>query len=129
LQGVKEKIEQTKTQIEQASAGRPGSRRAPALWHPARVGKSKLTDGEARLDQAQSGERLLKEEVGAEDIAQIVAKWTGIPVSRLLEGEVAKLLRIEERLHQRVVGQDEAVNALGNAIRRSRSGLQDPNGR
>ena len=62
-----------------------------------------------------------------EDIAEVVGKWTGIPVSRLMEGEIQKLLKMEERLHQRVVGQDEAINAVANAIRRARAGLQDPN--
>jgi ATP-dependent Clp protease ATP-binding subunit ClpB len=70
---------------------------------------------------------LLKEEVGAEDVAEVVASWTGVPVSKLLEGEIEKLLKMEERLHQRVVGQDEAVQAVANAVRRSRAGLQDPN--
>ncbi len=69
---------------------------------------------------------MLKEEVDEEDIAEVVGKWTGVPVSRLLEGEVAKLVRMEEVLHERVIGQDEAVNAVANAIRRSRSGLSDP---
>ncbi len=68
---------------------------------------------------------MLKEEVDAEDIAEIVARWTGIPVSRMLESERAKLLHLEERLHERVVGQDEAVRAVSEAIRRSRAGLQD----
>ena len=70
---------------------------------------------------------MLKEEVDEEDIAEIVAKWTGIPVSRLMEGELAKLVRLEEHLHERVVGQDEPVRAVANAIRRSRAGLSDPN--
>ena len=70
---------------------------------------------------------LLKEEVDAEDIAQIVAKWTGIPVSRLLEGEVQKLLHMEANLHRRVVGQDDAIRAVSSAVRRARAGLQDPN--
>ncbi len=69
----------------------------------------------------------LKEEVDAEDVAEVVARWTGIPVSRLLEGEVEKLIHMEERLHERVVGQDEAVEAVATALRRSRAGLQDPN--
>ncbi len=72
------------------------------------------------------GSRLLKEQVDEEDIAEVVAKWTGIPVSRLLEGEVQKLIQMEDRLHQRVVGQDEAIRAVANAIRRARAGLQDP---
>ena len=70
---------------------------------------------------------MLKEEVEEEDIAEVVAKWTGIPVTRLLEGEVEKLIHMEERLHQRVVGQDDALQAVANAIRRARAGLQDPN--
>src|SRR5439155_3176697 len=74
----------------------------------------------------QMTQKMLKEEVDAEDVAEVVSKWTGVPVSRLLEGEVQKLLRMEGALHERVVGQDEAVTAVANAIRRSRSGLSDP---
>ena len=70
---------------------------------------------------------MLKEEVDEEDIAEVVSRWTHIPVSRLMEGEVQKLLKMEDRLHQRVVGQDEAIVAVSNAIRRARAGLQDPN--
>ncbi len=70
---------------------------------------------------------MLKEEVDEEDIAETVAKWTGIPVTRLIEGEVEKLIHMEERLRQRVIGQEEAINAVANAIRRARAGLQDPN--
>jgi len=80
----------------------------------------------ARLDELQQTQRMLKEEVDAEDVAEVISKWTGVPVSRLLEGEVAKLVRMEEVLHQRVVGQHDAVVAVANAIRRSRSGLADP---
>ncbi|MGB6058648.1 MAG: AAA family ATPase, partial [Microthrixaceae bacterium] len=78
------------------------------------------------LAQLQSGQRILKQEVDEEDIAAVVAKWTGVPVSRLMEGEMTKLVRLEDVLHQRVVGQDEAVSAVANAIRRSRAGLSDP---
>src|SRR3970282_370293 len=78
----------------------------------------------ASLQQAQ---RMLKEEVDEEDIAEVVAKWTNIPVSRLMEGEIQKLIHMEERLHERVVGQHEAIPALANASRRARPGLQDPN--
>src|SRR5262249_56759398 len=74
-----------------------------------------------------SGPQLFKEEVDEEDIAEVVSRWTHIPVSKLMEGEIQKLLRMEERLHGRVVGQDEAVIAVSNAIRRARAGLQDPN--
>jgi len=88
---------------------------------------------ERRIDEAteelaklQSGQRFLKEEVDAEDVAEVVSRWTGVPVTRLLEGEVDKLIRMEDSLHSRVVGQDEAVGAVANAIRRSRAGLSDP---
>jgi ATP-dependent Clp protease ATP-binding subunit ClpB len=81
----------------------------------------------ARLSELQGDQKMLKQEVDEEDVAQVVSKWTGVPVSRLLEGEVAKLVRMEQVLHQRVVGQDVAVSAVANAIRRSRSGLSDPN--
>ena len=77
----------------------------------------------------QKNGRMLKEQVDEEDIAEVVSKWTHIPVSRLVEGEVQKLLRMEERLHARVVGQDEAIGAVASAIRRARAGLNDPNRR
>ena len=79
-----------------------------------------------RLEELQTGQKMLKQEVDEEDVAEVVAKWTGVPVTRLLEGEIAKLVKMEDVLHQRVVGQDEAVGAVANAIRRSRSGLSDP---
>ncbi|HEX5949383.1 MAG TPA: ATP-dependent chaperone ClpB [Actinomycetota bacterium] len=81
----------------------------------------------ARLAELQTDVRMLKEEVSEEDVAEVVSAWTGIPVSRLMEGEMAKLVHLEEALHRRVVGQDEAVEAVANAIRRSRAGLSDPN--
>ena len=85
-----------------------------------------IDEATAALADLQGSLRMLKEEVDAEDVAEIVAKWTGVPVSRLLEGEMAKLVRMEDVLHQRVIGQDEAVNAVASAIRRSRAGLSDP---
>lgn len=87
--------------------------------------EKELKEETERLEQMQHEKQLLKEEVESEDIAEIVAKWTGIPVSKMLESERAKLLKLEDELHNRVVGQDEAVSAVANAIRRSRSGLQD----
>ena len=87
----------------------------------------KIVDEESRLAELQKSQRMLKEEVDEEDIAEVVAKWTHIPVSRLLEGEVQKLIHMEERLHERVVGQNEATVAVSSAIRRARAGLQDPN--
>jgi ATP-dependent Clp protease ATP-binding subunit ClpB len=89
------------------------------------LGKRLETAGPA--DQPKTGRRLLRQEVGPEEIAEVVSAWTGIPVTRMMETEKAKLLVLEERLHERVVGQDEAVTAVANAVRRSRSGLQDPN--
>jgi ATP-dependent Clp protease ATP-binding subunit ClpB len=79
-----------------------------------------------RLDELQAQQKMLKEEVDEEDVAEVVSKWTGVPVSRLVEGEMAKLVRLEEVLHERVIGQDDAVTAVANAIRRSRAGLSDP---
>jgi ATP-dependent Clp protease ATP-binding subunit ClpB len=87
----------------------------------------RVEEATARLAELQATQKMLKEEVDEEDVADVVSKWTGVPVSRLLEGEVAKLIRMEEVLHHRVVGQDEAVAAVANAIRRSRAGLSDPN--
>jgi len=89
--------------------------------------KNDLAKKIAELESVQKNKKMLKEQVDAEDIAEIVAKWTGIPVSRMLESERSKLLNLEERLHQRVIGQDDAVSAVSNAIRRSRAGLQDQN--
>ncbi|MFZ0665850.1 MAG: AAA family ATPase, partial [Acidimicrobiales bacterium] len=103
------------------------------LEHASEIRYAQVPDLERRIEEAstalselQSGGALLKEEVDAEDVAEVVSRWTGVPVSRLLEGEVQKLIRMEDALHQRVVGQDEAVRAVSNAIRRSRAGLSDP---
>ncbi len=87
----------------------------------------RIAEATGHLDELQAGNRMLKEEVDAEDIAEVVSKWTGVPVSRLMEGEMAKLVHLEELLHQRVIGQEDAVTAVANAIRRSRAGLSDPN--
>ena len=87
----------------------------------------RIAEATEHLDQLQSVHRMLKEEVDAEDIAEVVSKWTGVPVTRLMEGEMAKLVQLEELLHQRVIGQEDAVTAVANAIRRSRAGLSDPN--
>src|SRR5205807_1973895 len=86
-----------------------------------------LAEAEARENGDGTQPKFLKDVVDAEDVAEVVAKWTGIPVSRLMEGEIEKLVHMEERLHQRVIGQDEAVEAVASALRRSRAGLQDPN--
>jgi ATP-dependent Clp protease ATP-binding subunit ClpB len=86
-----------------------------------------VADATQRLAELQTEQKMLKEEVDEEDVAEVVSKWTGVPISRLMEGEVAKLVRMEDVLHHRVIGQEEAVRAVANAIRRSRAGLSDPN--
>ena len=86
-----------------------------------------ISEASKALDELQATQKMLKEEVDEEDIAEVISKWTGVPVSRLMEGELSKLVRLEEVLHDRVVGQDDAVTAVANAIRRSRAGLSDPN--
>ncbi|MBI1877817.1 MAG: ATP-dependent chaperone ClpB [Chloroflexi bacterium] len=127
LRETKEQIEQTRLQIEQAER-RSDYEAAARLKHGTlRELEARQTEQEAKLTELQGAGSLLQEEVDAENIAQIVARWTGIPVSKLLEGEVEKLIKMEERLHRRVVGQDEALKAVANAVRRSRAGLQDPN--
>jgi ATP-dependent Clp protease ATP-binding subunit ClpB len=89
--------------------------------------EAELKKEEEKLAELQKTEKMLKEEVDEEDVAEVVSKWTGIPVSRMLEGEVEKLVRMEDRLKQRVVGQEDAIVAVSNAVRRARAGLQDPN--
>ncbi|MEJ5329157.1 MAG: ATP-dependent chaperone ClpB [Desulfobaccales bacterium] len=128
IRALKEEIEKTK--IEEAQAERAGDlAKAAELKYGKLLNLQKELEAEnARLSELQKQEgAMLKEEVDAEDVAEVVAKWTGIPVSRLLEGEKQKLLHMEERLSARVVGQEEAIRAVANAVRRARSGLQDPN--
>jgi ATP-dependent Clp protease ATP-binding subunit ClpB len=124
---AKERIEQTNTEIERAERQSDLEKAARLRYGQLRELQAKLADAEKRLKAVQAEGALLKEEVGPEEIAAIVARWTGIPVSKLLEGETQKLIHMEEALHQRVVGQDEAVRVVANAVRRSRAGLQDPN--
>jgi ATP-dependent Clp protease ATP-binding subunit ClpB len=126
LRQVKEKIEQTRLQIEQAERRADLEEAARLRYATLRELEATLAGLEGRIKELQSNGALLKEEVDAEDIAAVVSRWTGIPISRLLEGETQKLLHMEERLHERVIGQDQAVQAVANAVRRSRSGLQDP---
>ena len=124
IRTLKEELEQLRTQIERevdlnvAAEIRYG--RIPEL-------ERRIEEATTHLDELQSDHRMLKEEVDAEDIAEVVSKWTGVPVSRLMEAEAAKLIHLEEHLHERVVGQDDAVRAVANAVRRSRAGLSDPN--
>jgi ATP-dependent Clp protease ATP-binding subunit ClpB len=126
LRAIKAQIDDTRRQIEQAERQADLEKAARLRYSTQRDLEASLKAQEERLKQIQSAGALLKEEVDAEDIAGVVARWTGIPVSRLLEGEMEKLLHMEERLHQRVIGQEEAIQAVSNAVRRSRSGLQDP---
>ncbi|MGH9085720.1 MAG: ATP-dependent Clp protease ATP-binding subunit [Acidimicrobiales bacterium] len=116
LEGLRNDLER-ETDLEKAAEIRYG--RIPEV-------ERQVEEASTALDELQGQQRMLKEEVDAEDVAEIVGKWTGVPVSRLLEGETAKLVRMEDVLHERVVGQDEAVTAVASAIRRSRAGLSDP---
>ena len=127
IRALKAKLEEVRADAERAERAADFAKAAELRYGKAVEIEKQLNETNARLAQLQGGHPLLKEEVSEEDIAQIVAKWTGIPVSKLMEGEVAKLIQMEERLHDRVIGQDEAVTAVANAVRRSRSGLADPN--
>jgi ATP-dependent Clp protease ATP-binding subunit ClpB len=124
---LKEELEQVRLQIEQAQRAGDYARASELQYGGLPDVERKIHEQEARLADLQKNHRMLKEEVDEEDIADVVSRWTHIPVSRLMEGEIQKLLKMEERLHQRVVGQDEAIAAVANAMRRARAGLQDPN--
>src|SRR5215212_2902564 len=127
IRSVKERLERAHREAERAERDADLQRAAELRYGEIPKLEDEVRELEARLESIQSDTTFLKEEVDDEDVAQVVAKWTGIPVSKLMEGEVAKLIHMEERLHERVVGQDEAVEAVSNALRRSRAGLQDPN--
>jgi ATP-dependent Clp protease ATP-binding subunit ClpB len=127
VQSIKEEMDQVRVQIEQAQRNYDYQAASELQFGRMRGLEQRLADAETALKLMQGDGAMLKEEVDAEDIGEIVSKWTGIPVSRLMEGEVEKLINLEQRLHERVVGQDEAVHAVAAAVRRSRSGLQDPN--
>ncbi|MBA2521508.1 MAG: ATP-dependent chaperone ClpB, partial [Chloroflexia bacterium] len=124
---LREEIDRTKVEIEQAQRAYDLNRAAELQYGTLRELEQRLQDEERKSIQLEDAGRLLKEEVDAEDIAEVVSRWTGVPVSRLMEGEIEKLMQMEERLHLRVVGQDEAIEAVANAIRRARAGLSDPN--
>ncbi|MGC8966267.1 MAG: ATP-dependent chaperone ClpB [Caldimicrobium sp.] len=128
IRKLKEKIDQLKIEAQQAERQGDLNRVAEIIYGQIPQLQKELEKENERLSQIQkSGKRFLKEEVDEEDIAEIVSKWTGIPVKRLLESEREKLLKIEERLKERVVGQDHAISAVANALRRARAGLKDPN--
>ncbi|MBE2201932.1 MAG: ATP-dependent chaperone ClpB [Anaerolinea sp.] len=127
IQHIKEQMDAARVEIEQAQ--RHYDYQKASEWQYGRMQQldQQLRETEQQLQQIQRDGAMLKEEVDAEEIAAIVSKWTGIPVTRLLEGEMEKLVRMEDRLHGRVIGQDEAIHAVAAAVRRSRAGLQDPN--
>lgn len=124
---VKKEIDQTRVEIEKAERVADLELAARLQYGTLRDLEDNLKNKEERLRDIQADGALLKEEVDAEEIAGVVSRWTGIPVSRLIESETEKLIQMEDRLHQRVIGQDEAIKAVANAVRRSRAGLQDPN--
>ncbi|MGK2851653.1 MAG: ATP-dependent chaperone ClpB [Candidatus Limnocylindrales bacterium] len=126
IRATRAELEQLQVRVEQAEREADFARAAQLKYGTMKELSDRLAEEEAAMAALQGPGTLLKEEVGADDIAEIVGAWTGIPVSRLLEGETAKLIHMEERLHDRVVGQDEAVQAVSDAVRRARAGLKDP---
>lgn len=124
---VKSEIEKARTEAEQAERNGDLNRLAEIKYGKMPELEKQLEEYNRKIDSLQKSSRMLKEEITEEDIAQIVSKWTNIPVGRLMEGETEKLIRMEEELKKRVVGQDEAVSLVSNAIRRSRVGISDPN--
>jgi ATP-dependent Clp protease ATP-binding subunit ClpB len=127
IRSLKEKIEATKVEEQQAQRQGDLNRAAELRYGTLTQLQRELENENQKLAELQKNQKMLKEEVDAEDVAEVVAKWTGIPVSKMLEGEIQKLLRMEERLKLRVVGQDSAIHAVSNAVRRARAGLQDQN--
>jgi len=127
MREIKEQIDQTKIESERAEREGDLAKAAELKYGKLLELQRSLEAENTRLKTTQEKRRMLKEEVDDEDIAEVVSKWSGVPVTRMLEGEVQKLIHMEDRLRQRVVGQDEALAAVANAVRRGRSGLQDPN--
>jgi len=123
---VKQKLENLRAEAERCERDGDLSRASEITYGHIPILEREVDAATRELAELQSDRQMLKEEVDEEDIARVVARWTGVPVSRLMEGEMAKLVRLEEVLHERVIGQDEAVSAVANAIRRSRAGLSDP---
>jgi ATP-dependent Clp protease ATP-binding subunit ClpB len=124
---IKERLESTRTAAQVAERAGDLSKAAELRYGTTIALEKELEAQNARLNELQKGTKMLKEEVDAEDIAEVVAKWTNIPVSRLMQGEREKLIKMEEMLSKRVIGQEQGVIAVANAVRRARSGLQDPN--
>ena len=123
----RQQLEAIRADVERAERATDYAKAAELKYSVAPNIEKEVARAEKRLADLQKNQKMLTEEVTPEDIADVVAKWTGIPVTKLLEGEVAKLLRMEQNLHERVVGQEEAVTAVANAVRRARAGMQDPN--
>ncbi len=126
IRTAKQRIEDIKKEAERAERAGDLQRAAELQYGELPTIESELADREHTLDELQASMSMLSEEVSEEDVASVVSRWTGVPVSRLMEGEVEKLIRLEDHLHERVIGQNEAVDSVANAIRRSRSGLSDP---
>jgi len=127
IRSLKEKIESTKVDEQKAQREGDLNRAAELRYGTLTQLQKELEDANQKLAELQKNQKMLKEEVDAEDVAEVVAKWTGIPVSKMLEGEIQKLLKMEDRLKLRVIGQDSAIHAVSNAVRRARAGLQDEN--
>lgn len=127
VQNSKEAIEQLKLEAEQAERAGDYGKVAEIRYGRLKEMEDKVDEGKKQLTELQSKKKMIKEEVDAEEIADVVSKWTGIPVSKMLESERNKLLRLEDELRKRVVGQEEAIGAVADAVRRNRAGLQNPN--
>ncbi len=127
IRNLKEEIERTRMDAEHAERDADLQKAAELKYGKLLELQKKLGEENKKLEELQKNRKMLKEEVDEEDIAETVSKWTGIPITRLMEAEIEKLVNMEERLKQRVVGQDEAISVVSNAIRRARAGLQDPN--
>lgn len=125
IQNKKSEIEELKFEADEAERQGNYERVAEIRYGKIKEAEKQIEDLQSEFDQLKDGERLIKEEVDAEDIAEVVARWTGIPVTKMLQSEREKLLKMEDELHARVVGQDEAITAVADAVRRSRAGLQD----
>ncbi len=126
IRTIKEEQEQLNTEAQLAEREGDLARVAEIRYSKTAELEKRLEETNRKLSELQAGSKMLKEEVDDEDVAEVISRWTGIPVNKMLEGEKEKLVRLEDRLHQRVIGQNEAVAAVSNAVRRARSGLQDP---